>query len=317
MSPGRRWLMWSLPALLFLIAFFHRPAPGVLAKDLMQAFDATSDIVGLLSAMYFYAYAGLMIPGGVLLDAYGVRIVVSVGGLVMGLGTLLMSVAGAELTLFAGRFVVGLGASITFVGTLKIAAIWFPPERFGTLAALTATVGVLGSLVATVPLAGLVAALGWREALAAVGLTTLAAALACLWLGRDRPEGITLPAGPALGLRDVLAGVVEVLGNRHTWPPFLAFFCIYAAVGNLMLWVVPYLRDVYGLTTTQASVYATATPLALLFAAPLTGLASDRVIRRRKLPYTVLTLAQFALWVVFVSTLGQVERSDTRTRCSS
>ena len=52
------WLMWGIPALLFLIAFFHRVAPGVIAKDLMQAFNATGAIVGLLSSTYFYAYAG-------------------------------------------------------------------------------------------------------------------------------------------------------------------------------------------------------------------------------------------------------------------
>jgi hypothetical protein len=34
----------------------------VLAKDLMQAFDANGTIVGLLAATYFYAYAALMIP---------------------------------------------------------------------------------------------------------------------------------------------------------------------------------------------------------------------------------------------------------------
>lgn len=64
---GRRWLMWGLPTLLFFVAFLHRPAPGVLAKDLMQAFDADGTIVGLLAATYFYAYAALMIPAGLLI----------------------------------------------------------------------------------------------------------------------------------------------------------------------------------------------------------------------------------------------------------
>ena len=58
--------MWGIPAFLFLFAFFHRVAPGVFAKELMQAFGVTGAGVGLLSATYFYAYAGLMIPAGVL-----------------------------------------------------------------------------------------------------------------------------------------------------------------------------------------------------------------------------------------------------------
>ena len=66
--------MWGIPAFLFLFAFFHRVAPGVFAKELMQDFGATGAIIGLLSATYFYAYAGLMIPAGVLLDRLGARL---------------------------------------------------------------------------------------------------------------------------------------------------------------------------------------------------------------------------------------------------
>ena len=32
--------MWTIPALLFLVGFFHRAAPGVMARDLMQTSDA-------------------------------------------------------------------------------------------------------------------------------------------------------------------------------------------------------------------------------------------------------------------------------------
>ncbi len=296
--------MWGIPALLFLIAFAHRVAPGIIASDLMQAFNATGTIVGLLSSTYFYAYAGLMIPAGLMIDAFGVRRVVAAGGAVMGLGTLAMGMASSQSLLFAGRFAVGLGATVTFIGALKIAATWFPPSHFGTLSAITATVGVLGSLIGTYPLAGLVALTGWRRAFWLIGLGTVALALLCFAVVRDRPHGSSEAAPPLPTLSDVLAGMVAVLGNPHTWPPFLAFFCLYAAVGNVMLWVVPYLRDVYGLPTTQAALYATATSCALLFSAPLTGFLSDRVVKRRKLPYTVLTGCSFALWLLFVGTLG-------------
>ncbi len=304
--PGslRAWGAWSIPTFLFLIAFFHRPAPGVIAKELMQAFDAPGAFVGLVSATYFYAYAGFMLPAGLLIDTYGVRRVVAAGGAVMGAGALLMGAATTQGALFAGRFVVGLGATVTFVGALKIAATWFPASRFGTLSAVTATAGVLGSLVATAPLAWLVAAIGWRGAFAVVGLVTLAGAGLCTWLVRDRPPGAPASGEPAPTLGTVVAGLRAVLANPHTWPPFLAFFFVYAAMGNLMLWIVPCLRDVYGLDTPRAALHAMATSLALLIAAPLTGVVSDRVVRRRKWPYTVLVAAQCALWVVLVATLG-------------
>ena len=299
-----RWVMWGIPALLFLVAFLHRAAPGVIAKDLMHAFNASGAIVGLLSATYFYAYAGFMVPAGLAIDGFGPRRVIAAGSAIMGLGSLAMALATAPATLFAGRFLVGLGATATFIGALKIAASWFPPSHFGTMSAVTATVGVLGALISTAPLAVLVAAVGWRGAFVIIGLLTVAGAILCFTVVRDHPKGHREADSPVLSLSAILSGMMQVLRNRHTWPPFLGFFFMYAGTGNLFLWSVPYLKDVYTLSTTRAAVYAAAVSVALLVSAPLTGYLSDRVVRRRKLPYMVLTGASFALWAVLVATLG-------------
>ena len=296
--------MWGIPALVFLIAFLHRAAPGVIAKELMQAFGMTGATVGLLSAMYFYSYAGFMVPGGVLIDSVGPRWVIAGGGLVMGLGSVAMGLAAGPLALFGGRLLVGLGATVTFTGALKVAANWFPPSQFGMMSALTATVGVLGALIGSAPFAALVAGLSWRGALILIGATTVIGALLCAALVRDRPA--RGPAPPARGgsLGEALRGTIQVLGNRYTWPPFLCFFFLYAAMGNFFLWSVPFLRDVYGLATTRAALYASLPSLALLASAPMTGYLSDRVLHRRKLPYTVLASGQFLVWLAFLLTLG-------------
>lgn len=296
--------MWSLPAALFLIAFFHRAAPGVIAHELMESFGVTGAVLGLLSATYFYSYAGFMVPAGLFIDAFGARAVLAAGGVVMGGGTMVMGAASSTTALFAGRFAVGLGATVTFIGTLKIAAAWFPPERFGVLSAVTATVGVVGALVATAPLAALAARLGWRGAFSVVGGITVACAALCLAFVRNAPDGAPRGMRPSLGA--VLRGMGRVLANAHTWPPFLGFFCLYASVANLYLWAVPYLRDVHGLTTTRAALIAAATSIALIVAAPLTGYVSDSVLRRRKAPYTALCVTLFGAWAVFVATLGAV-----------
>jgi len=261
--------MWGIPALVFLIAFLHRAAPGVIAKDLMQAFGMTGAAVGLLSAMYFYSYAGFMVPGGLLIDSVGPRWVIAGGGAVMGLGSLAMGLAGTPLILFVGRLLVGLGATVTFTGALKIAANWFPPSQFGMMSALTATVGILGALIGSAPLAALAAGLSWRGALIIVGAVTVAGALLCAALVRDRPAS-GRDAGPRGGsLRDMMVGMVQVLRNPYTWPPFLCFFFLYAAMGNFFLWSVPFLRDVYGLTTTKAALYASLPSMALLAFRPV------------------------------------------------
>jgi sugar phosphate permease len=306
---GQRWLMWGIPALVFLIAFLHRAAPGVIAKDLMQAFGMTGTELGLLSAMYFYSYAGFMVPGGVLIDSLGPRRVITAGGAVMGLGSLAMGLAASPLVLFTGRLLVGLGAAVTFTGALKIAASWFPPTQFGMMSALTATVGVLGALIGNAPLAALAAHLSWRGALVIIGAVTIAGALLCLALVRDQPAAARHRAGRGPSFREVMTGTLAVVRNRYTWPPFLCFFFLYAAMGNFFLWSVPFLRDVYGLGSTQAALYASLPSMALLVSAPLTGYLSDRVLHRRKLPYTILATGQFVVWLGFLVTLGTLPLS--------
>ena len=159
----------------------------------------------------------------------------------------------------------------------------------------------------TAPVAWLAARLGWRGALATVGIVTLGGAGLCLALVRDQPPGHRRPPRPRRR-----AGPRSSRGSGGCWAiptpgrPFLAFFFLYSATNNLFFWIVPCLRDVYGLGMTDAALYATATSLALLVAGPLTGFVSDRVLRRRRLPYTVLTAAQFVAWLVFVLTLGRL-----------
>ena len=298
-APINRWVMWAVPTMLFMITWVHRPAPGVIARELMQTFGAGGTMIGLLSATYFYTYAGLMIPAGILVDAFGVRRVVAAGGMVMAAGAFAMAAAPNEAALFAGRLAAGAGSAVAFVGALKVAATWFPPSRFGFLAALTATVGSFGAFLATAPLAWVVSLTSWRGAFVAIGGWTFVAA-ALTWLAvRDREAA---PA-PAARARPVLAGTLEVLKNPKTWPPFFAFFFLYSAFGNLMLWAIPYLRDIYGMTRGEAASVASATTLALLGAGPLVGWCSDR-FRRRRLPYVALVVALAVNWIVFVATLG-------------
>jgi sugar phosphate permease len=104
----------------------------------------------------------------------------------------------------------------------------------------------------------------------------------------------------------VVDGTIRVLRNPYTWPPFLCFFFLYAAMGNFFLWSVPFLRDVYGFTTTRAALYASLPSVALLVSAPLTGYVSDRVLRRRKLPYVALVVGLFLVWLALVTTLGSL-----------
>ena len=69
---------WLFAALFFFAEYFARVAPSVMAPHLMSAFNVTALSLGALSAYFYYAYIGMQIPVGALVDRYGPHKLLSV-----------------------------------------------------------------------------------------------------------------------------------------------------------------------------------------------------------------------------------------------
>ena len=65
--------MWGLAAAFYLFGFFQRVTPAALAQELAQELAPTATALGWLSATYFYCYAVMQLPAGLLADRFGPR----------------------------------------------------------------------------------------------------------------------------------------------------------------------------------------------------------------------------------------------------
>ncbi len=110
----------------------------------MRDFALGGALLGGLSAVYFYAYAAVQIPVGVLLDRFGARRLLIVGTLLAAAGSALFALAPGLALALAGRALVGAAVGFAFIATLKIVTLWFPPQRFGRMAGWTLAVGIVG-----------------------------------------------------------------------------------------------------------------------------------------------------------------------------
>jgi len=300
-----RWRIIAVPALLYFLSYFHRIAPAVVAGDLMRAFAVPAAALGNLSAIYPYCFAAMALPGGGLADTLGPRRTLTLGALTMSVGAVVFGLAPGFGLAFAGRLLVGLGASVILLSSLRLAAEWFRTDEFATISGWSQTVGSLGALVGTTPLALLVEGVGWRSAFVSIGGITALLAVACFLVVRDHPGALGLApinplrAGPAPGLRAVLAGIPAVAGNWRSWPPVLTSTGVYGAfVAFVGLWGVPYLTQVYGLPRVQASNLMALTAAGLLVSAPLVGRASDRWLGLRRPPLIAATALYVGVWAV-------------------
>lgn len=301
-----RWAILLVPAAIYFFSYFHRIAPAVVAQDVMQTFGISAAALGNLAAIYPYVFAVMALPGGSLADTLGPRWTLTLGAGTMGLGACLFGLAPVFSMAWTGRLLVGLGASVILIASLRLVAEWVRPHEFATVSGLSQTVGSVGALVASSPLAWLVEGFGWRQSFVIIGVLTLLLALAAGLFVRDRPEAMglapvnprrTLEAGPSLGR--TLKGIPALIANPRTWPPVLAATGVYASlIAFFGLWGVPYLTQVYRLPRVEAAGYASLIAIGIVVGAPFAGWLSDRWLGLRRLPYIAFTALYAACWAL-------------------
>jgi len=177
----------------FFLVSLHRSSTAVLSEQLMRSFETTGTSLGLLHSSFFYLYAAFQIPAGLLTDRYGVRAIATAGTAAMSLRALAFGLAPTYALAFLGRLLVGLGASVLFVAALRFCANWFRPDEFGTMTGVTFSVGILGGLAATTPLAIAASSVGWRGSMLGLGAFGIAVAVGIGLFSHDSPSDAGLP----------------------------------------------------------------------------------------------------------------------------
>ena len=146
----------------------------------------------------------------------------------------------------------GAGFGVMLIGSMVVISRWFPPDRFSTLTAMVLSIGLLGNLAATTPLAWASEAVGWRSVFGAAVLFTALAAIAVWLVVRDAPPGHPFLARTP-EVSQMSQGLIEVLSNPRLRPILALNFCNYACTFTVQgLWGGPFLREVYGLSPIEA-----------------------------------------------------------------
>jgi len=296
---GYRWVVFCLLAVGYLLVYFHRLCPAVVALDMQADLETSGALLGFLAAAYFYPYALMQLPSGLLSDSWGPRKTITVFFTLAGASSIFLGmVDSTSLAIFA-RVLVGLGVAMLFVPTMKVMTNWFKAEEFARVTGILIAVGGLGAYAASRPLAWLSDKVGWRGSFVAIGVLTLLIAAAIWFLVRNTPEdmGLSSDDQPARANPEKIRtirlseGIKMVLSSGPFW--FLAAwfffsFCIFFSFGGL--WGGPYLMHVYGFSKAEAGNILGMMALAMIVGSPFISWLSDRVFRSRK---KVIVLASF------------------------
>ncbi len=230
------------------MSMFYRSTNAVIADDLAFDLSATPGELSLITGAFFAAFALMQIPVGMLLDRFGPRRVIALMMLLPVGGAILFASAESVAVATAGQAVIGGGCAVGLMGAVVIFARWFPPDRMATMIALYTGLGNIGIVLAATPLALAVAAIGWRGSFALIAIVTAVLVLLAFLVVRDAPPGHAYHTREPETLRQVFAGVREVLSNRRIYSVLaLAFVSLSVILILRSLWAGPYLAQVHGL----------------------------------------------------------------------
>jgi sugar phosphate permease len=272
---------------LFIFSMFYRLSSAVIAPDLIRAFGLNAESLGVLGGAFFYSFALMQIPMGVLLDRIGPRYVMSIFGLVGALGAFIFAVADTFFLAILGRILIGTGMASVLMGSLKVFVLRFSQDKFSILSGILISVGALGSILAASPLAWLTITIGWRMTFVIAACITAASALLVFFVMKDS-DGRAAGSGnkvhdadQKIPLKKVLS---LVLGSLSFWQiSAFAFFRYGTFVALQGLWLGTYLIDVKGFSPIQAGNILVMLSIGYIAGAPIAGYLADRVIRSAKM----------------------------------
>jgi len=307
--PGdwRAWAIWGAAAVFYLYEFFVRVAPSVMQEPLMKVMQVNAAGFGLAMGAYYYVYSPLQLVAGSLLDRYGARLVLLPSVLVVAAGCLLEAFGQSMAAVTISRGLQGLGSAFAFVGTMYLAAQWFPHRRLALIAGLTTALGMAGGIMGNAGLQWLIEIEGWRATLhfswvagAVVFLVMLAvippappwAAAAKSANPGERPP-ISLPAAIGKVLRNPQTLVIGFIGGILYLP--------LTVIGGL--WGESYIMAISPMSAQGASNAVSMLYVGWLAGAPLAGWLSDHAQKRRVflVASTALTLLTTVLLTAFTA----------------
>lgn len=277
--PGgrRAWAIFGVMGAVYCLSMFYRVSTAIIAVDLAREFSIGPEELSLLGGVFFYFFAFSQLPLGPALDRFGARRMILLGTLLGAAGAFLFAVGNSFALMLCARALMGMGMAPILMGSLKLFSQWFPAGYFGVISGLIMGVGSLGSLIASSPLAWLVAAVGWRSSFALFGAATLLGTLLVAAVVRD---GEMSGQNGAIGVRE---GVRRILAARNLW--FIAPLAMvsYASLISLQgLWAGPFFMESCGFTRGETGEILFSLGLTGAVGTVAAGYVSDRLVRGRK-----------------------------------
>ena len=251
--PRLRWGIGVLLGVGILINYFDRVSLSVAAPQLEREFALTAAHLGWLLSGFFWSYALLQIPVGMILDRYGVTAVNRASTFLWSVTCAATAFAGGFGTVFTARLGLGIAEAPGFPASSKATGYWFPRQERALATAIFDAAAKFSNVIG-VPLVALVVVnFGWRWGFGVTAILSFVYFLAFYVFYRDpsrhpklaaeeheyiRTGGAT-PEGPSASGEFAMLGYL--LRNVKVWGLTIGFSAYGYSFYLFLTWLPDYL----------------------------------------------------------------------------
>jgi ACS family D-galactonate transporter-like MFS transporter len=255
-----RWKIFLMMLLLITINYIDRASLSVAMPLIAKEFDLSPAMQGLILSSFFWTYAFMQVPGGMLADKYKPRIVIASATVLWGAFQALAALCTNATSLFFTRLGLGAAEAPIYPAGGKLNGIWMTPNERGRGAALLDGGSPLGAALGAVIITWLIAVLGsWRLAFVIAGAGTVIAGAFAWWYIRNSPrehpgvneiEARYIEEAQANELRTEPANLsgrkLDFFKYRSVWCMMSGQMCFNVVYYGLLTWMPNYLNKVHG-----------------------------------------------------------------------
>jgi sugar phosphate permease len=299
-----RWTILALISVSHIIGAAAQYGINTLAPFYKDELELSRAQVGLFFSAFYLAMTGASFGTGWLADRYGVRKTTLQGHLLVGICTVAASLSPSFEWGCVSFFLAGFGYSFLNPASTIGVMTWFHRDERATAMGAKQTGVPAGGVVAAILAPSLVLLIGWRGALAALGIINFLFGFLFFSLWREPSNPIESSVTPDEAVAESTAPL-NVLGLL----PISCATAIYLIGQMVLITYVPlYLKDAMGFSSYWASQALALTQAGAMIGRVGWGIASDRLFGgRRKIVLIVIGV----LSVILIGALGFIDRDSS------
>jgi len=276
---------------------------GVFFKPVMTEFGWTSAMTSGAFSLSQLLYGLMGIVTGGFNDRFGPRIVLTICGLLVGLGYFFMSGISSiwQLYLFYG-VIIGIGISGFYVPLLSTIARWFTNRRSMMTGIVLAGMG-FGALFMPPVANQLISAFSWRTSYIILGILVLVVVLVGAQFMRRDPHQKRLLHYDSNGLKAETLDIKtrglstnEAIHTRQFWMVGAMAFCRGFTWMLIIVHIVPHSIEIGISAASAANILAAAGGLSL-FGRVILGTAADRIGNKQALIIGFILISASLFWL--------------------